>query len=103
MESLGEELEIISNLDLMVSMDSANGHLAANYNVPVISLWGLTHPFGGFAPFLSDQKNMFVSDRKKFPKIPTSAYGKKIPKGYQDVMRTIDLNEVIARCLEILK
>ena len=103
LESLREELEIISNLDLMVSMDSANGHLAANYNVPVISLWGLTHPFGGFAPFLSDQKNMFVSDRKKFPKIPSSAYGKKIPKGYQDVMRTIDLNEVIARCLEILK
>ena len=103
LESLREELEIISNLDLMVSMDSANGHLAANYNVPVISLWGLTHPFGGFAPFLSDQKNMFVSDREKFPKIPTSAYGKKIPKGYQDVMRTIDLNEVIARCLEILK
>ena len=101
--SLRGEIEIISNLDLMVSMDSANGHLAANYNVPVISLWGLTHPFGGFAPFLSDQKNMFVSDREKFPKIPTSAYGKKIPKGYQDVMRTIDPNEVIARCLEILK
>ena len=101
--SLSNELEIISNLDLMISMDSANGHLAANYNVPVITLWGLTHPFGGFAPFLSKQKNMLLSNREKFPKIPTSPYGKKTPKGYQDVMRTIDPKDVVARCLEVLK
>ena len=100
--SLKNELEIISNLDLMISMDSANGHLAANYNVPVITLWGLTHPFGGFSPFLAEPKNMFTSDREKYPKIPTSAYGKKMPKGYEDVMRTIDSNEVITRSLEIL-
>ena len=100
--SLKNELEIISNLDLMISMDSANGHLAANYNVPVITLWGLTHPFAGFAPFLSETKNMFTSDREKYPKIPTSAYGKKIPKGYQEAMRTIDCNEVISRGLKIL-
>ena len=86
----------------MISMDSANGHLAANYNVPVITLWGLTHPFGGFSPFLAEPKNMFTSDREKYPKIPTSAYGKKMPKGYEDVMRTIDTNEVITRSLEIL-
>ena len=100
--SLKNELEIISNLDLMISMDSANGHLAANYNVPVITLWGLTHPFAGFAPFLSETKNMFTSDREKYPKTPTSAYGKKIPKGYQEAMRTIDCNEVISRGLKIL-
>ena len=101
--SLTSELEIISNLDLMISMDSANGHLAANYNVPVITLWGLTHPFAGFAPFLSNDKNMFLSDRERYPKIPTSAYGKKMSKGYDGVMKTIDCNEVISRSLEILK
>jgi ADP-heptose:LPS heptosyltransferase len=103
LESLANEIEIISNLDLMISMDSANGHLAANYNVPVISLWGLTHPFGGFAPFLSNQKNMLVSSREKYPKIPTSAYGKKIPNGYENVMRTIDYKDVLTRCLDILE
>jgi ADP-heptose:LPS heptosyltransferase len=103
LESLANEIEIISNLDLMISMDSANGHLAANYNVPVISLWGLTHPFGGFAPFLSNQKNMLVSNREKYPKIPTSAYGKKIPNGYENVMRTIDYKDVLTRCLDILE
>ena len=59
--SLVMELEIISNLDAMVSMDSANGHIAANYNVPVISIWGLTHPFGGYAPFLSIPENTLMS------------------------------------------
>ena len=47
----GQELELISNLDLMLSMDSGNAHLAANYGVAVVSLWGATHPFAGFAPF----------------------------------------------------
>ncbi|MAU63440.1 MAG: ADP-heptose--LPS heptosyltransferase RfaF [Flavobacteriaceae bacterium] len=101
--SLNNELEIISNLDIMISMDSANGHLAANYNVPVIVLWGLTHPFGGFAPFASNPENMIVSDRSMFPKIPTSAYGKKIPKGYENVMRTISYKDVAERCLKILE
>ena len=101
--SLYNELEIISNLDLMISMDSANGHLAANYGVPVITLWGLTHPFGGFAPFSSNPENMIVSNRELFPKIPTSAYGKKIPKGYEKAMRTINYNDVAARCLKILE
>lgn len=43
-----EELAIISNMDLMISMDSANMHLASLYGVPVLSVWGATHPFAGF-------------------------------------------------------
>jgi ADP-heptose:LPS heptosyltransferase len=42
------ELSHISQLDLMVSMDSANMHLASLYGVPVVSIWGGTHPFAGF-------------------------------------------------------
>jgi ADP-heptose:LPS heptosyltransferase len=46
--SFKEELDVISGLDVMVSMDSANMHLASLYGVPVISIWGATHPFAGF-------------------------------------------------------
>ena len=46
-----EEINLISQLDAMLSMDSGNGHLAAMYGVPTISLWGVTHPYAGFAPF----------------------------------------------------
>jgi ADP-heptose:LPS heptosyltransferase len=46
--SLREELEIINDLDMMLSMDSANMHLASFVGVPVISIWGATHPYTGF-------------------------------------------------------
>ena len=43
-----KELELIAQLDVMISMDSANMHLASLYGVPVVSVWGATHPFAGF-------------------------------------------------------
>lgn len=46
--TLEEELAIISHLQLMISMDSANMHLASLFGVPVVSVWGATHPFAGF-------------------------------------------------------
>ncbi|WP_343668209.1 glycosyltransferase family 9 protein [Chitinophaga sp.] len=45
---LPEELAIISQMDVMISMDSANMHLASLFGVPVVSVWGATHPFAGF-------------------------------------------------------
>lgn len=49
-ENMGfeKELEIIRKLNVMVSMDSANMHLASLVSVPVVSVWGPTHPFAGF-------------------------------------------------------
>ena len=46
--SFEEELQIIQQLNVMVSMDSANMHLASMYGIPVVSIWGATHPFAGF-------------------------------------------------------
>ncbi len=43
-----DELKLISNLHIMISMDSANMHLASLYGVPVVSIWGATHPYAGF-------------------------------------------------------
>jgi ADP-heptose:LPS heptosyltransferase len=99
---LEEELSLISNLDLMVSMDSGNGHLAAMYGVPVLSLWGVTHPFAGFAPFGQKEENNLLADRNKFPLIPTSVYGNKYPEGYQDVMKTISTEVVFKRVLAVV-
>ena len=42
------ELALVSWLDVMVSMDSANMHLASLVATPVISIWGATHPYCGF-------------------------------------------------------
>lgn len=42
------ELALLSHLDVMLSMDSANMHLASLVNIPVVSVWGATHPYCGF-------------------------------------------------------
>ncbi|MFY8064943.1 MAG: glycosyltransferase family 9 protein, partial [Flavobacterium sp.] len=67
---LQQELDLISNLDVMLSMDSGNGHIAAMLGIKVITLWGATHPFTGFAPFNQPFENCLVSDREKFPLLP---------------------------------
>ena len=96
------ELRLIAQLDLMISMDSANGHLAANFGLPVISLWGATHPCLGFAPFGQAASNSLTADRQQYPLLPTSVYGNKIRRGYEDAMRTIEPKAILELALEIL-
>ena len=93
---LQQELQLISNLDVMLSMDSGNAHIAAMLGIKVITLWGATHPYAGFSPFNQPITNALVSDRNLFPKLPTSVYGNVKVEGYEDAMRTI-LPETIVR------
>ncbi|KDN55282.1 heptosyltransferase [Flavobacterium seoulense] len=94
-----QELQLISNLDVMLSMDSGNAHIAAMLGVKVVTLWGATHPFAGFSPFNQPLKNALVSDREKYRLLPTSVYGNKIVSGYEEAMRTITVDSI----LQILK
>jgi ADP-heptose:LPS heptosyltransferase len=101
--TFAQELQLISNLDVMLSMDSGNAHIAAMFGVNTITLWGATHPFAGFAPFGQPQENALVSDRAQFPKLPTSVYGNKIVRGYEDAMRTISPETVVGKITSSLK
>ena len=101
--SLTDQIQLIPYLDLMISMDSANGHLAANAGIPVLSLWGLTHPFCGFVPFYQPLENSLTLDRNKYPLVPTSVYGNVTPAGYENAFRSIKPKEVIEKALEIVK
>ena len=96
-----QEINLIAQLDAMLSMDSGNGHLAAMYAIPTVSLWGVTHPYAGFAPF-KQEANCLLSDRTKYPAIPTSIYGNKVPEGYEDVMRTITPEDVVDKIMSLL-
>ncbi|WP_162128622.1 glycosyltransferase family 9 protein [Flavobacterium phycosphaerae] len=100
---LPQELHLISNLDVMLSMDSGNAHIAAMLGVKVITLWGATHPFAGFKPFNQPMENCLVSDREKFPLLPTSVYGNKKVVGYEEVMRTIAPETVVGKIASLLK
>ena len=100
--SLEHELELISNLDVMLSMDSGNAHLAALFGVKTITLWGATHPFAGFAPYAQPLENCLVADRLVYPLLPTSVYGNKQVEGYEQVMRTILPEKVVETVLKQL-
>ncbi len=97
------ELDLISNLDVMLSMDSGNAHIAAMLGVKVVTLWGATHPYAGFLPFNQTLDNALVSDRNQYPQLPTSVYGNKVVPGYENAMRTIFPEQVVERIEELLK
>lgn len=100
--SIDEELDVISNLDVMLSMDSGNAHMAAMLGVKVVSIWGVTHPFAGFAPFKQPEDYALLSDRNQFPKIPTSVYGNKYPENYKEASRSISPETIIEKIKMIL-
>lgn len=100
--SFEHELQLISNLDVMLSMDSGNAHLASLFGVPTITLWGATHPYAGFAPYNQSPENCLVSDREQYPMLPTSAYGDKKVEGYEEAMRTISVETVVEKVNAVL-
>ncbi|CAH0143454.1 hypothetical protein SRABI27_00338 [Pedobacter sp. Bi27] len=72
--NLTEELAIISNLDVMLSMDSSGMHMASLVGVPVISVWGPTHPYAGFLGYGQLESDCIQIDH---PNRPNSIYGNK--------------------------
>lgn len=70
-----QEIALMKYLDVMVCVDSANMHLAALAGVPVLSIWGGTHPGIGFGP-LGGEASMVQITRDELPCRPCSVYGR---------------------------
>lgn len=78
--TFSDELLLISKLDIMLSMDSANMHIAANCGTPVFSVWGATHPYAGFSPWGQPAEQQIGLDGLTCR--PCSIYGNKpCPRG----------------------
>lgn len=73
-ESMYQELILMSHLDTMLSMDSANMHLASLTGIPVVSVWGATHPMAGFLGFNQSEENII---QLNLDCRPCSIYGNK--------------------------
>lgn len=101
--TLSQELDIISNLKLMLAMDSGNAHIAAMLGIKVVTIWGVTHPYAGFYPFNQNPENALLADRSRFTKIPTSVYGNTYPKGYDHAIATIKPQEIVDKVREVIK
>ncbi|MFZ9695376.1 MAG: glycosyltransferase family 9 protein [Chitinophagaceae bacterium] len=73
-QAIQEELKEIASLDAMLAMDSANMHIASIFNVPVVSIWGATHPFAGFMGWQQPMDNAVQVDLSCRP---CSVFGNK--------------------------
>ena len=51
------ELRLISHLDAMICMDSANMHMASLVGTPAISIWGATSPLAGFLGWKQERED----------------------------------------------
>ena len=93
LHGLSEELILMSHLNVMVSMDSANMHLASLAGAPVVSVWGATHPYAGFMGWRQKAGNAVQLD---MPCRPCSIFGnKKCLRGDHACMATLDPQLII--------
>lgn len=73
--NLKQELDKIAGLELMISMDSANMHLASLVGTRCVSIWGATHPYAGFLGFGQSEDD--VVQIKDLTCRPCSVFGDK--------------------------
>ena len=94
------ELALMSHLDVMVSMDSANMHMAALVDIPVVSIWGATHPYCGFKGWRQQESStvqLAMTCR------PCSVFGDKpCQRGDYYCLSGIKPAAVMARIMDVL-
>lgn len=56
------EMDLVANLDCVVSMDSLVMHMASLVATPVVSVWGATHPGLGFLGYGCAQEHVLQAD-----------------------------------------
>ena len=94
-QGLKGELALMGQLDVMLSMDSANMHLASLVGTRVVSLWGGTHPYAGFMGWKQKAEDCIQLD---LPCRPCSVYGNKpCLRGDYACMNGIALEQIIEK------
>ncbi len=97
-KGLREELQLMARLDVMVSMDSANMHLASLVGTRVVSVWGATHPYAGFLGWGQKTGDCV---QVALPCRPCSVFGNKpCRRGDFACMRTIEPERIVERIVK---
>ncbi|MBP5689014.1 MAG: glycosyltransferase family 9 protein [Muribaculaceae bacterium] len=99
--SFADELALLAHCDVMVTMDSANMHLASLVGLPVVSVWGATHPWCGFMGWHQSLDNAVQLD---LDCRPCSVFGnKKCRFGDYHCMNDITPQMIIDKVTNILE
>ena len=101
--SLEEEMKFMQQLTAFIGMDSGNMHIAALLGLPVISIWGGTHPDLGFSALYQPKKNHISALVNGKPCRPFSVYGKSdiINGKPADCIKKVTVAQVVNRLKEI--
>jgi len=100
LENLHQELILMSHLDVMLSMDSSNMHLASLTATPVVSVWGATHPCAGFMGWGQPAENAIQADLECRP---CSIYGNRpCRRGDMACMDQIKPEQITERIEQII-
>lgn len=93
---LRQELDLIANLDVMVSMDSSAQHMSSLVGTPVVSIWGATHHYAGFLALgQSEQDVVAVED---LVCRPCSVYGHKpCLRGDYACLNNINVHDIVSK------
>lgn len=96
LHGLSEELILMSHLDAMISMDSANMHLASLVGTRVVSIWGATHPYCGFLGWKQSSDDAVQNNQLSCR--PCSVFGNKpCHRGDFACMNTIEPTDIVSR------
>ena len=99
-ETMYQELILMSHLDVMISMDSANMHLASLTGIPVVSIWGATHPKAGFFGFKQSEENAIQINLECRP---CSIYGNKpCQRGDYACLQNIPPERIVERITTLI-
>lgn len=100
---LMDELIFIKQLDLMLSMDSANMHLASMLGCPVLSIWCATHPSAGFLGWGQRVEDCLMSEG--WTCRPCSIFGKvrHCPQGDMPCRKGLRPQQIVTQILNKLK
>ena len=75
--SLEGEMALFLKMHLVLAMDSFNMHLAALLGVPLLSIWGATHPYSGFGPYGRSESSIIQISPAQLSCRPCSIFGNK--------------------------
>jgi ADP-heptose:LPS heptosyltransferase len=103
--TLTEELAIIKQTQVMLTMDSSNLHLAQLVGAKVVSIWGATHPYLGFGPFLQNDEALNIQiPVTELSCRPCSVYGNQpCHRGDLAFMNQIKAETVVEKIMEQIK
>ncbi|MEZ5007813.1 MAG: glycosyltransferase family 9 protein [Chitinophagales bacterium] len=104
--NIPNQLAIMNALDVMISVDSANMHLAALLGTKVISIWIATHPYLGFGP-LENEDYIIQASTQDAPWHPLSVYGKINGKDRKKLVKKakqlVTSSQVLEKIEDVLK